>query len=743
MQQLVLTGTMPASDWRPTPVSELPQDWSEIPRVSIDVETKDPDLHDLGCGAYRDGCHVAGFGISFDLGEGKYRSHYLPVRHEGGGNLDLGEVRRYLAGNFRSYRGRVVGADLAYDAAFMRREGITFRDDFRDDFALDDVGGQEALIDEHIRDGYGLDDMLKRRGLPMKDESLLKMAGAYYTRKNIKRVIYQLHAKFVGAYGEWDAESCLHIDDDQQKTVARLGLERACRLEAEVLWTTVLMREAGIRVDVDALERVERWAHDTQSAFLAQFRHATGIEADMGDLRSPGAMEQIVARLGLPPLPTKRKYNKRTKEWEDGQAEIAAETLKAYRDPRMDLLIEAKKVDKIVTTYGPSIRRYMVRRADGRYYIHGTLKNIRGPRSGDDEGDEGKESGTVSRRFAHVHPNLGNQPNPTKDEDDALRVMMGTLWRGIFIPDDPAEEDWGLADVSQQEPRFIVHFAEGVKDKYGNRLKGAREMGDAFRRDKRTDNHKMISQFTRLPRGPAKICFLARCYGAGMRKIALQLEDKIREINKIFLADPTSDKVPNGWTALPDGWSPIITATYGERDWKPPGKCAGDRYETADPVTARIIKQFDDYVPYVKQLARIAQDQALKNGGIRLIDGSMAHLERNQFTGEYEEAHKALNKLAQCNGALQLKLFLIASRKAGYLMRMTVHDDASRPVPKGAEGTRQLLEIRDIFENVIPYVSPDRYADHPGPYKSRIPFLVKVKRGSSYGTADGAQEVNG
>lgn len=721
-------GLMPVSDWKPTPVSQLPQDWSQIKRISLDVETKDPDIFGLGCGARRPGCHVVGFGIGFDLGEQGKRCYYLPVRHEDGGNLEFDSVRRYLDDNLKTYRGRIVGAELSYDSDYMMQEGIRFVDDLE----LYDVATTDSLIDEYAEGGFTLDHVAKRYGYAGKDEQMFKAAASFYGAKgeNLKSLLYRLHSKYVGAYAERDVELPFLIDDAQTPIVAAQELGRAVQVEAQVLPVTVLMRRHGIRVNMEALDRVEKWAFNGQLARLAQFTHLTGISITMDDARSPMAMQSIITRLGLPPLPITRRWNKKKKCYEEGQPEMKAEVLKAYRDVRVDLIADARKLDKIITTYGPSIRKYQV---NGK--VHGTLKTTRGTREGA-EGDDDDQSGTVSRRMAHVHPNLGNQPNPTRDEDDALRVEMGTLWRSIFEPDDPESEDWGLADFSQQEPRWIVHDAEG------QRLRGARQMAEAFRNDPRTDNHKAISELTKLPRGPAKITFLARCYGAGMAKIAMQMEDKLRELDKLIKAgDPkTIAMCGPDWPLLPDGWTPTHEDVYKPGDWVPPHKCVGDLYDRPDPICAAIIKRFDDYAPYVKELSRMMAKVAKERGYIKLIDGGRARLERDAG-GNLKDEHKGLNRRAQGNGAVQLKLALIALRRAGLLPNMTVHDDVSKSVPKGERGTRMLLAIKEICEGVVPYVEPSKYDSHPGPYKSRIPWLVKVKRGASYGTADSAKEI--
>ncbi len=97
----------PESDWRPTPVSELPS-WKGAKRIGLDCETRDNQLRDLGPGPRR-GAYTTGWSFAIEGGP----KHYLPMRHEGGDNLPEEEVLRYLRDNIKDFDGEFVGANLA------------------------------------------------------------------------------------------------------------------------------------------------------------------------------------------------------------------------------------------------------------------------------------------------------------------------------------------------------------------------------------------------------------------------------------------------------------------------------------------------------------------------------------------------------------------------------------------------------------------------------------------------------
>jgi hypothetical protein len=76
----------PPVTWQATPVSQLPA-WTDAKRVCVDIECRDDYLHDLGPGVRRGGFVC---GVAFAIEDGP--AHYLPIRHQGGGNLEEDQV---------------------------------------------------------------------------------------------------------------------------------------------------------------------------------------------------------------------------------------------------------------------------------------------------------------------------------------------------------------------------------------------------------------------------------------------------------------------------------------------------------------------------------------------------------------------------------------------------------------------------------------------------------------------------
>ena len=164
------------------------------------------------------------------------------------------------------------------------------------------------------------------------------------------------------------------------------------------------------------------------------------------------------------------------------------------------------------------------------------------------------DGGTRSLRFSYSHPPL--QQMTAHDEE------LAPLIRGVFLPEEG--EVWAKPDVSQQEFRFIVHYAI----KHG--LRKAKEAAERYRTDPDTDFHQLVSDWTGLERSSAKNTNFAKAFGAGVRKFAAMIGKPEGEARAIY-----------------------------------------DRY--------------DRELPFVRQLAARCQSTAAKQGYLELYDGARRH----------------------------------------------------------------------------------------------------------------------
>jgi DNA polymerase I-like protein with 3'-5' exonuclease and polymerase domains len=109
---------------------------------------------------------------------------------------------------------------------------------------------------------------------------------------------------------------------------------------------------------------------------------------------------------------------------------------------------------------------------------------------------------------------------PAHDEE------LAPLIRGVFLPEEG--EVWAKPDVSQQEFRFIVHYAAQHK------LLKAREAVERYHSDPETDFHNLVMALTGLDRQSAKAVNFAKSFGAGVRKFATMIGKPESEARTIY-----------------------------------------------------------------------------------------------------------------------------------------------------------------------------------------------------------------
>ena len=264
--------------------------------------------------------------------------------------------------------------------------------------------------------------------------------------------------------------------------------------------------------------------------------------------------------------------------------------------------------------------------------------------------------------------------NPNLQQIPARHAILGPLIRSIFIPEKDCE--WGIFDYSQQEPRIVVHYAS-MKN-----FTGADKFVDAYRDDETTDFHKMVSEIADIPRKKAKTINLGLFYGMGKGKLMSQLG--------INLEDATE-----------------MLANYNER------------------------------VPFVKQLMNDTMNKAGKKGYLSTIEGRRCRFELYEPTNEwgqkalpFKEAkdeygehmikrawtYKALNRLIQGSAADQTKKAMLELSKEGYLSHIQVHDELDFSVATEKDKSK----IKEIMEHAV---------------KLEVPSKVDVECGDSWGDA--------
>ena len=470
----------PRSDWV---APDILPDLSSASRIAVDLETKDPNLRVSGPGWATGNGHVTGIAIATDGWSG-----YLPIRHEGGGNLDTGFVFRWLNKSLSTNCDKIFHNAL-YDVGWLRREGVTLNGKIQDTVIA------APLIDENRRQ-YSLNSLGLDYCKEIKDETLLTEAAKSYG-VDPKAEMYKLPAKFVGEYAEQDAVLTLKLWDKLKKLLETQKLEPIYELESSLIPLLVEMRWRGVRVDVNKAEETVDKLKQQEKDCIKQIKYKYGVDVDVW---ASASVAKAFDKAGLTyPRTQKTNAPSFTGKWLEGLD---------HGLPK--LVVEARKLQKIRSAF---IENMILEHShNGR--IHGQMHPLRG--------DSG---GTVSGRFSYSTPNL--QQVPARDP------ILGPLVRGLFLP----EEDhvWGAYDYSQQEPRLTVHYASTMN------LPGSDEAVSAYRHDD-ADFHQIVADMAGIARKDAKVINLSLSYGMGKNKLIQALG--INELEAEALFNNYHSKVP-------------------------------------------------------------------------------------------------------------------------------------------------------------------------------------------------------
>jgi len=638
----------PETDWVAPSLSELPS-WANAKRVCVDIETCDPTLKKYGPGVRTNG-YITGVGFAIEDGP----AFYLPVRHYGGGNLDEEKVFQYLRDQAAAYDGPIVGANLQYDMDYLAERGVLYRGTYRD------VQVAEPLLDE-LQMSYSLDNIAARRGLAGKDEKFLREFAECWG-VNPKSGMWQLPAKAVGRYAEQDVRLPLKLLRLQEREIERQDLWPIYEVECKLQKVLLKMKRRGVRIDFDKLDQIDKLSIAKEQAALDEIHRLTGRRLVMdhtgekvtSEITRTGSLVPIFQGLGIP-IPRTDP----TPKFPTGQDSVKNEWLDTLDHPVCAVIREARKWNKLRTTFVASIHTHSV--GDR---IHCTFNQMIGE---DDSGND--TDGARYGRLSCKNPNL--QQQPARDPE------IGPLWRSIYLPDEGGQ--WACLDYSQQEPRWLVHYAETVAlDPTAGWSKKARKAAiaaaEAYRTNPKTDNHQMMADLCGVARKPAKELFLGKIYGMGGGKLARKLG------------------------------LPTISRIHSK---------SGYEYEAAGPEAQAIIDQFNEGVPFVSLLSKMTEESAGRKGFILTAGGRRCRFPEKS-RGRYDWLHKALNRLIQGSSGDQTKKAMVDADDAGCRIQLQVHDELNQTFWDKKEN--------ELLEQVMLQALP-----------CRVPHLVDVECGPSWG----------
>jgi len=632
------------SDWQPLPA--LP-DLRRIGTMSLDVETKDGGLlTDHGPGwPWHDG-YIAGVSVAYRA-EGALNAHYFPIRHPDSQNFDPAQVFQWVRDHIAAGV-RLVTQNGLYDFGWLYADaGISMPAGEQ----LEETQALATMVDEN-RHRYSLDALCAWRGLPGKDDALLREGCAALglipkgkKKFNPASYIWQLPARYVGRYAEQDPASTLLLFESLDPVLDRENTRGAYRLEVDLLPMVHAMRRRGIRIDNARAEQVHGLMLARRDAILAQLAEKHGSELGMTAIRSDKQLAKICDG-----------YDIKYPLTEKGNA-----SFKAGRMGWMDAS------DHWLPQFVASARRY----DNSAKFVESIVNHARNGRVfGEIHPHHSDTGGTRTLRFSYSSPALQQTPKHNAE--------LAPLIRSIFLPEEG--EVWASCDLSQQEFRLIVHCA--VRHK----LRGAAEMRDQYIRDPHTDIHAATAERSSgaLDRQAGKSLNFGKFYGMGLRTFAHVIGKPQSEAQKLYdlydqimpFVSQLSNKCKQAvWNT--GHLSLLDCARMHFNQWAAGGKWK----EGAGPCSR-------------EEAERRVHDPGHPWYGQRLYRA---------------DAHKALNTLIQGSAARLTKTWMREVWRAGVVPMLQMHDslDLSVSSPEQAEMVARLGE--EAIKLEVPMVVDVKY----------------------------------
>ena len=469
----------PQTEWLP------PQDFPNLLKydeISIDLETKDPDLKTMGSGSITGRSKIVGIAVAVEGWSG-----YYPIAHEGGGNMDIRMVLKWFQDVLNTPATKIFH-NAMYDVCFIKAAGLKINGPIVDTM----IAG--SLVDEN-RFRYDLGSMGRDYLGIGKNEAVLKETAELWG-VDPKSEMYKLPAMYVGEYAEQDANLTLKLWQEMKKQMYHEDVEDIFKLETELFPCLVDMRFLGVRVDTEAAYELKKQLIEEEKECLQKVKIETSVDVQIWAARS---IEKVFQKLNLPyDLTAKTNSPSFTKNF-----------LQNHPHPLVKQIARAREINKSHTTFIDTILKHQHK---GR--IHAEINQIRS--------DSG---GTVTGRFSYNNPNLQQIPARNKE--------LGPRIRSLFIPEEGCQ--WGCFDYSQQEPRLVTHYAS-LDGLYGvDEVLNSYNEGEA-------DFHQIVSDMANIPRSQAKTINLGLFYGMGKNKLQAELGVSKEDAEDLFRT--YHDKVP-------------------------------------------------------------------------------------------------------------------------------------------------------------------------------------------------------
>lgn len=371
---------------------------------------------------------------------------YYPVRHEGGGNVDVDQVESWLSKLFKRPDLRVINHSIKFDLHMAANHGIKIMG------PVECTQVNAALIDENV--GYfNLDACAKRLDIPQKKGNelykwLASTLGGGPDRKSQMGNLFKVAGNhpLVMEYAMGDGTTTWHLRNRQVVDIEAQNLNLVWGVECRVTKTLFNMERVGIRIDEGELvmlrKKLEKMGHEALKV----------LPKDL-NVRSSSQIRELYKREGITAFKTTDKGNPSfTEKWlstnELGQK-----------------IVLVRKITNIINTFiDPMLEIHIYK---GR--VHTNFNQLKQD-----------EYGTVTGRLSSSDPNL--QQIPKRDK------KLAPLFRRVFLPE--KGHKWSSNDYSQQEYRIFAEYL------------GSKALMNGYLANPPIDMHTNIAKMLNVERDP-------------------------------------------------------------------------------------------------------------------------------------------------------------------------------------------------------------------------------------------------
>lgn len=402
---------------------------------------------------------------------------YVPVRHEGGNNIDRpeefeAEVNRIIQSRTKP----LILWNAKFDMHFSENHGIFLGKNIIDGMV------NACLLDENRR-SFALGNVAKGYDIEQKKETdLYAHIGRTFNIKPDRSSMshfYRLSGndRLAHEYAAADTLVTYQLWKKQERDIYAEQLDTVFHLERELTYVLQKMERRGIGVDPDEKESVKAEIEDMYLSAYAKIplrEDFTALNINSGrDLKEYFEMCDI----------TDWPMTAPTERFPEGQASFKSSYLATHQEG-LDIL-NARKLGHLKSSFLDTIDDHIYNNR-----IHTTFNQARG-----------ETHGTRGGRLSSSNPN--KQQVPKRDK------TLGRIYRRMF----KARSGYVFCelDYSQAEPRLYAHYSDEPA------------LIQGYNSTPAVDMHSVAASYMNIDRNTAKSLNLGMMYTMGARKLAAQL----------------------------------------------------------------------------------------------------------------------------------------------------------------------------------------------------------------------------